>query len=66
MQSLQACNLTKIATRAAQGYTVYCSSLFSQDVTVQLLCRKGEQVEIAVWGGSEEGEEEVTAEREVH
>jgi len=33
---------------------------------VQLLCRKGEQVETAVWGGSEEGEEEVTAEKEVH
>lgn len=65
MQSLQACNLTKITTRTTQGYTAYCSSLFSQDVTVQLLCKKSKQVEIAVWGGSEEGEEEVTAEREV-
>lgn len=40
-----------ITTRTAQGYTAHCSSLFSQDVTVQLLCRKGKQVEIAVWEG---------------
>lgn len=36
---------------------------------MQLLCRTGEQAEMVVWGGSEEGGEEVTGrerEREVH
>lgn len=31
---------------------------------MQLLCRRGEQAEMVVWGGSEEGGEEVTGERE--